>query len=258
MEFTGPATPLSDADIAAAAAELGIEVAVIYAVDEVESRGKGFLPDTRPQILFERHVFSRRTHRAFDALHPGISHPSAGGYGQTGAHQYTRLHEAIALDRDAALRSASWGRYQVMGFNAELCGWPDVESYVADACKSEAEHLRAFIGYCRERGIVGYLRSHDWRAFTSAYNGPGNVDEYSAKLEAAYHEHAGRRPADLPMRPISATEEAMRDAIRSVQSLLNLEGVLTKRDGSRPGLVDGDPGPQTIAALTQWRREHPA
>jgi hypothetical protein len=35
---------------------------------------------------------------------------------------YPRLAQAIAIDRPAALRSASWGLGQIMGFNHELAG----------------------------------------------------------------------------------------------------------------------------------------
>ena len=49
---------LSEADFEWAAKELGCEVAVVKAVDDVESKGKGFLPCGIPVILFEAHVFS--------------------------------------------------------------------------------------------------------------------------------------------------------------------------------------------------------
>src|SRR5687767_4373955 len=109
LEFAGPALPLSDADIATAAAELGVEPALIAAVAEVESAGAGFLRDKRPKILFEAHIFSRRTGHRYDGSHPNISSPTWNRalYGASGAHQYERLHEAIALDRKAALESAS-------------------------------------------------------------------------------------------------------------------------------------------------------
>src|SRR5260370_5919444 len=51
---------LSDADLIAAAETLNVPVAAIRAVNEIESRGQGFLPDGRPVILFERHVFYKR------------------------------------------------------------------------------------------------------------------------------------------------------------------------------------------------------
>lgn len=227
LEFAGPALSLTDADIAAAAHELGIEPAVVHAVDEVESRGRGFLDDARPKILFERHVFSRRTAHRYDATHPGISHQIPGGYGAAGEHQYDRLHEAMALDRKAALQSASWGRYQVMGFNAELCGWPDVEAFVASMCKSEAQHLKAFIAYCRANDLVRFLATHDWRSFTRGYNGKGNVDDYSQKLAVAYNRHHAALSGVSP--PLSAVSP--RDTIKRLQIDLGVvsDGVFGKR-----------------------------
>lgn len=222
LEFAGAAMPLTDADIAASAAQLGIEAAVVRAVDEVESRGHGFLPDKRPTILFERHVFSRRTGHRYDIGHPGISNPSPGGYGEGGAHQYDRLAEAIGLDRQAALRSASWGKFQVMGFNAEDCGWPDVGAFVASMLESEAEHLKAFIAYCQANDLVRFLAVHDWRSFTRGYNGPGNVDAYAQKLAEAYRRHqAAATGVSSPLTAISP-----RDTIKRVQ-----EAIGTTSDG---------------------------
>lgn len=235
-EFVGAALLLSDADIEAAAAELGIEAAVIFAVDEVESRGKGFLPDKRPTILFERHVFSRRTGHRYDIGHPDISNPTPGVYGAPGAHQYARLAEAIRLDRKAALQSASWGRFQIMGFNAELCGWPDVEAFIASMCESEADHLKAFIGYCQANDLVRFLATHDWRSFAAGYNGKGNVDDYSQKLAVAYRRHAaalGGRSA--PVGVLGAISP--RDTIKRIQEAL---GVVS----------DGAFGPRSRAALS--------
>jgi hypothetical protein len=188
MEFAGDALPLSDADIAAAAAQLGLDPALIAAVAQVESSGGGFLADKRPKILFERHVFSRLTEHRFDDAAPDISNRTPGGYGASGAHQYDRLARAIALDRDAALRSASWGRFQVMGFNCETVGFADVESFVKAMMQSEAEHLAAMIAFCEHNDLIADLEAQDWKGFTAGYNGTGNVAEYSAKLAAAYDE----------------------------------------------------------------------
>ena len=73
------------------------------------------MPDRRPQILFERHIFHRLTDGKFDDGQ--ISDPAAGGYGARGAAQYDRLALALAKDADAALQSASWGIGQIMGMN---------------------------------------------------------------------------------------------------------------------------------------------
>lgn len=243
LEFAGAAVRLSDQDIIAAAHQLGVEPAVIYAVDEVESAGDGFLADGRPKLLFERHVFSRETGHRHDGAFPGISNPTRGGYGSPGAHQYTRLHKAMELDRRAALRSASWGRYQVMGFNAELCGWPNVEAFVDAMTRSEAEHLSAFIGFCRANDLVRHLATHDWRSFARGYNGPGNVDEYGQRLAVAYRKHAARPPA--PSQSVDAANPIA--LIREAQRLLGFTGAA----------VDGDPGPMTRAKAREYRAAHP-
>lgn len=89
---------------------------------------------------------------------------------------------------------------------------------------------------------------------------PTHLPGYDDRLAYAKRALAGVKtePADQPLTPIAAPETAMRDAVREVQHLLNDAGILTKRDGSRPGLVDGDPGTQTTKALAEWRAAHPA
>ena len=54
-------TTLTDADFARAAKALNVEVAAIRAVAEVEAAGAGFLPDGRPAILYEAHIFHAET-----------------------------------------------------------------------------------------------------------------------------------------------------------------------------------------------------
>ena len=50
-------TTLTAADFARAAKNLNVEIAAIRAVAEVEAAGAGFLPDGRPAILYEAHMF---------------------------------------------------------------------------------------------------------------------------------------------------------------------------------------------------------
>lgn len=248
-EFAGPALPLLDADIAAAAERLGIEPAVVAAVAEVESAGSGFLPDKRPKILYEAHVFGRLTLHRFDASHPNISAPAwdRSLYGAAGAHQYDRLHQAMQLDRLAALQSASWGRFQILGLNWKEAGYTDVDRMVTAMCQSEAEHLKAFISFCAGKDLIRFLAVHDWRSFTRAYNGTGQVDRYSTRIETAYRKHATRSW------PKPATGETMPNAISPIDKIKAVQLVLgVKQDGvlgrrSRTALNDvlraaGQPG----------------
>ncbi len=188
MDFQSSNTaPLTAADIDFAAHELSCEARAINAVSHVEAPRGGFNPDGRPVILFESHAFHMATEGKYDASHPGISTSSwVHNYGPGGAHQYDRLYEAIALDRTEALKSASWGRYQIMGSNYADAGYDTVEGFVADMCHSEAYQLDAFVAFLQNTGIDSDLRTKDWAAFARRYNGPGQVDKYAADIEAAY------------------------------------------------------------------------
>src|SRR5271169_4112779 len=114
LPFQGTAWALSTDGLGAVSQKLGVHAPEIWTVLAVETSGCGFLPDRRPKILFERHIFSRETNGQLDASNPDISDRTPGGYGADGAHQYDRLEQALILDRKAALRSTSWGIGQVM------------------------------------------------------------------------------------------------------------------------------------------------
>lgn len=197
MEFSGAATPLAAGDVVAAAQQLKCEPAAVWAVCDVESAGGGFLPDKRPKLLFEAQLFSRFTQHRFDATHPDISSPTWNRalYGAPGAHQYDRLAEAIALDRPAALQSASWGMFQIVGMNFAACGFASVEDYVAAACESEAAQLNAFAAFCAHEELAQLLAARNWTQFALRYNGPGEAEnDYAGKLAAAYQRRAAAAP----------------------------------------------------------------
>lgn len=183
---------LSLEDHQKAAQLLGCEVAIIHAVVAVESSGSGFLPSGRPKILFEAHKFSEQTGRRYDRSHPKISSPTWNRTLYSSAEgEYKRLALAIELDETAALKSASWGLFQIMGFNFKACGYESVQTYVRDMFVSEAQHLQAFIRYIQTVKLVSALKSKDWAGFASRYNGPSyRANQYDSKLQAAYARYA--------------------------------------------------------------------
>src|SRR5262249_16397062 len=151
---------------------VGIPNAAMWAVIVIESAGAGFLADRRPKILFERHLFHRATRGRFDAAHPDISRPSAGGYGAGGAHQSDRLAEAIRLNRKAALESASWGLGQVLGSNFEVAGFASAEDMVAKMVQSERQQLLGMFNFIKGNNLARHLQNRDWLRFARGYNGP--------------------------------------------------------------------------------------
>lgn len=222
--------PLSAAGLSKQAEEMGIDEAAIWAILTVETGGCGFLNDKRPAILFERHVFRKETGKGkFDAVAPDLSDSTPGGYGGRGANQYRRLERAIALDRRAALRSTSWGIGQVMGFNAEMVGYNNVEQMVTASESSEDEQLRATFAFVRASKLHTALQNEDWKAFARGYNGPSFAkNHYDTKLKAFFKRYSTKGTPDV--------------AARAAQLHLVYRGF-------DPGIVDGVFGKKTRAAL---------
>lgn len=190
-----PAKKAEADDYEAAAKELGIEAAVIRAIAKIEGENaKSY--EGRPVILFERHVFHRKTAGKHSADHPGISNKQSGGYGRY-RQQYDRLAEAFSLDASAALESASWGTFQIMGGNYDQAGFSSVEEMVLAMADSEKAQLAAFTAFVRaDPRLKKAMASKDWAAIAKAYNGPDYAkNEYDTRLQEAYKAFAKPAPA---------------------------------------------------------------
>jgi len=231
-EFTGNPAPLTPDDFAAAAATLGCTPAAIRAVVEVESKG-GFLPDGRPRILFERHKFSAFTGHCWDATHPAVSARTPGGY-LGGQREYDRLGEALALNRAAALKSASWGAFQLMGFNHALAGHADVESFVAAIVSGHPAQLAAFVAFITATGLAPALATADWPAFARGYNGPAYARlGYDTKIAAA-HARLAAEEAPFPASPLPGVEGASQPRTQAIADAEHPAPTLPSRGRSGP------------------------
>ena len=193
---------LTDADLVKSADALGVQVAAIRAVNEVESRGEGFLPDGRPAILFERHVFYKRLKAkgidadALAAKYPNVVSSTRGGY-MGKAAEYTRLASAERIDADAARESASWGAFQIMGYHWKALTYSSVDEFVSRMQRCEADHLDAFVRFiAADTALLSALKGRKWAAFAKGYNGPDYARNlYDAKLAQAYAKYAEREKA---------------------------------------------------------------
>ncbi|KVC43646.1 peptidoglycan-binding protein [Burkholderia pseudomultivorans] len=195
---------LTEADIVRASDKLGVSPACVRAVNEVESRGSGFLADGRPVILFERHVMYNRlvaAKRAVDAASaaqrfPNVVSAKPGGY-QGGAAEYVRLDTAARIDAAIAYESASWGAFQVMGYHWERLGYSSIDEFVARMETSEGEQLDAFVRFvASDSSLRTALKNRKWAAFAKGYNGADYARNlYDAKLAQAYERYAGTKAA---------------------------------------------------------------
>ena len=186
---------LTEQDFQTAAEFLGVEVAAIKAVAEVESYGSGFLPDGRTKILFERHKFYKYLAAALGKtaanrlmqVNPNICNTKRGGY-KGNAAEYPRQKAAATYDETSALLSASYGRFQIMGFNFRACGFANVQAYVQAQAVNEGAQLLAFCNFIKaDSAIHKALKAKRWAAFAAGYNGESyKINNYDSKMAQAY------------------------------------------------------------------------
>ncbi|WP_052310996.1 LysM peptidoglycan-binding domain-containing protein [Rubrivivax gelatinosus] len=180
-----------------------------------------------PALLFERHIFSRRTKGRFDNAHPDLSWPvpyrkkskigeedkrmhdgqvdADDAYGDYSS-AYLRLIRAYSLDATAALEAASWGKFQILGTNYSLCGRPTPVAFVDQMCMSEAAQIGLLANFIQKKppvwidakdtkkgkhpSLLESVRKKDWAMIAFNYNGPGyKTYSYDIKLRAAYEKY---------------------------------------------------------------------
>jgi len=208
MNFKGQAKKLEDIDLPMIGREIGVGEDEVHAILDVESAGSGFDKQGRPKMLFEPHIFWRELGPGKlrdEAVMQGLAYPrwQAKGYPKD---SYPRLQKAMAIHFDAALRSASWGLGQVMGFNAQAAGYATAHDMVQAFMADEEAHLRAMINFIVTNKLDDELRRHDWAGFARGYNGAGFArNGYDKKLAASFARW--QKIKDTPI-PIYATPKA--------------------------------------------------
>lgn len=263
-DFVSPlgsqAIGLNETDYENATRRLNLpETAIIKAVVEVESAGKGFDDFNRPKILFEAHVFNRLTNGRFLNT-PFSKQPSKkiavaewdkSNY-PSPSLMYDILVEAIALDKGAALKSASWNLMQILGSNYKACGpYKSVEEFVAAQIVNENKSLEAFCYFVLANRIDDELRAKNWAGFAYVYNGSGyKKNKYDTRMAAAYERHAAAGNKRVTTTPVGATSKraawtgVKHPNIKKLQEWLNANIKLVV-----PLVTDGTFGRKTDEAL---------
>lgn len=187
-------TTITNGDYIKAAIDLDVDLACVKAVKTVESGGTG-IKNGKPVILFEGHVFWSELKKK--GINPekyvkgneNVLYPKwvKTYYSKTQEGEWARLTKAMKIDKDAALRSASYGLFQIMGNNCLKCGYKTAEEMVNAYSKSEENQLNGFIQFIKNAKLDTYLRSYDWAGFAKRYNGAGYAaNKYDIKLKQAF------------------------------------------------------------------------
>ncbi len=196
---------LSEQDVKDFASRFGLELAMVKAVNEIESRGKGFLVDGRPVILFEGHIFWRELEKrgvnpsqyVFQHTKDVLYKKWTRTHYKGGAGEYDRLEKAAGISdlpafHDAAYSSASWGAFQIMGFHYDYLEYASIDHFVSEMYEHEREHLKAFGKFIektsfRGKKLIDWIKEKNWAKFAEGYNGPGyKKNKYDTKLKNAY------------------------------------------------------------------------
>jgi hypothetical protein len=194
---------LSEKDLIEFSQIFNLELAIVKAVNEVESSGKGFLVDGRPKILFEGHVFWNElvkrkinTEKYLTSNNKDVLYKAwTKKYYKGGAGEYLRLEKASKIInsedcKQAAYCSASWGAFQIMGYHYEKLGYKSIWEFVDKMNENEGEHLKAFGLYLENFRLIQLLKQKKWAAFAKAYNGKNYaINQYDTKLEKAYEKY---------------------------------------------------------------------
>jgi len=182
---------ISDDDICDLAEMHNVRPSHLDAVRQVEAAGSGFLlnepPPARPKILFEAHWFYKLTPLPVSKTRPDLSsrYWNRRLY-KGGSAEWGRLEDACEFDMTQALKSASWGAFQIMGFNYMACGCESIEEFVVRSFSGGRDHLELGLAFIESNGIMGHLRAGRWASFARRYNGPSyRVNKYDTKLARA-------------------------------------------------------------------------
>lgn len=186
------ALALTAADKIRAAEHLGVTVGHINMLLKVESSGRSFDNKGRPIILFEPHIFHRRTGGKWSPSSFSYAKWRTKPYPKTADARWAQMEAAAEKDRSAALESASWGLFQVMGFHWQALGYADAFDFAAAMTTGEPAQLDAMVRFIvanRLKSALQACRAGDpdsCRAFARGYNGAGfEKNRYHIKLAEA-------------------------------------------------------------------------
>jgi len=104
-----------------------------------------------------------------------------------GIKEYERLDKAKNIHEEAALASASWGSFQIMGFNYKKAGYSSVKEFVTDQVNINGQ-IKSFLNFIKnDNRMLKALKKKNWAKFASLYNGPAyKKNEYDIKLKKYY------------------------------------------------------------------------
>ncbi len=186
---------LTEDDFREVAERLGVDVAAIKAVVEIEAghAHEGFSAPGKPLINFDLTMFRRFASKRgvnlskYNKSHAVVFNSHSGS--QLRANK--RLDAARTINNNAAIEGTFWGMFQIGGFNWNKCGCSSIEEFEQRMSRSERDQLDMFAEFITSTGLVKHLKNKNWAAFARGYNGPSYARRgYHTRMAAAYNKYS--------------------------------------------------------------------
>lgn len=210
---------LTPEDIQTIAKGFGLDPQSLEAFVDAYAPDDGFLPDGRPIVVFQRHLFwknvvpfynvglKRRQFKAIAWANRDIMHPTPSPAAAVN-HQdeWKKLERAINIHEQAAYQSVLWGRFGLPGEYYLSAGFSDLNAFANAHHKNESEQLRAFLNHLSSidsggQKLLDHLKNKDLEKFTAGFRGDINLKKIDSEaLNAAFEaiEKASDTPEPLP------------------------------------------------------------
>lgn len=186
--------------------DLNVEKEVLYAVAETETKGNPFISGIKPKqakILFERHYLHRLAGakltaeriKFYEENYNDVFSSKQGNYNWDveGINQIPRLKKAKEIDKDAAIMSCSWGKFQVMGeyYDKAYNNAEDLEK-AQNMCEiQQLYYFKIFIKKVKGKKLIDAMKNKDWESIAYYYNGAKwrtTNPDYPTKFKKYYDE----------------------------------------------------------------------
>ena len=193
------AQQLNEKDYQEVANRLGIEVAAIKAVVEIEAgkAHKGFWAPGKPLVNYDMSIVNKFAPKLGVSLskyrksHPEIWGASKKKYGSSQAAEWARFEALRAVNNELGIYGCFWGMFQIGGFNWKLCKTKDANEFFMLMSRSERDQLELFANFIESSDMVKYLKAKNWAAFASRYNGPSYRSRgYHTRMANAYAKYS--------------------------------------------------------------------
>ncbi len=181
--------------------KLGIELAAAIAVLSVESGGVG-IKNGRTLIRFENHLFYKYWGK-FNQTEYAKNFQFASGRNWLGHkfrtdensewqnfhgdqnEEYKVLEFARQIDNEKALLSISMGLPQILGSNASIIGYDNVQEMFDNFNKDIRYHIFALFDFFSPR-MIKFLKKKEFVNFARYYNGRGQAKRYGKFIQDYY------------------------------------------------------------------------